>query len=55
MNFVKINKEKVELRNSWGILVRYITDRAKSCNISGNLVLVTKLNVKLNLEKIMAC
>jgi hypothetical protein len=51
MNFVKINKGKVELRNSWGILVRYITDRAKSCNISKDLILVTKLNGQVELRK----
>lgn len=53
MTFVKINKGKVELRNSWGMLVRYITDGAKNCNINslGELILVTKLNGQVELRK----
>lgn len=53
MSFVKINQGKVELRNSWGVLTRYITDRAKSCNInqSEDLILVTKLNGQVELRK----
>ncbi len=51
MNFVKINNGKVELRNSWGVLVRYITDRAQSANISGELILVTKTSGQVELRK----
>lgn len=53
MSFVKINQGKVELRNSWGMLIRYITDRAKSCNINQteDLILVTKLNGQVDLRK----
>jgi hypothetical protein len=43
MNFVKINRGKVELRNSWGTLIRLITEGAKTADLSEGLVLVTKL------------
>lgn len=54
MNIVKINRGKVELRNSGGILQRIITEGAQNAFLSNSedTVLVTKLNGKVELRQI---
>jgi hypothetical protein len=54
MNIVKINRGKVELRNSGGILQRIITEGAQNAFLSNSedMVLVTKLNGRVDLRQI---
>jgi len=53
MHIIKINGDKVELRNANGNFVCNITDRAMSAHLNGSetMVVITKLDGKVELRK----